>query len=1143
MDSPVITLRDASVMYPLSLHPETKAVKRSDVISPEADFRGRGTLCIYYEILSFKDQVLTLKSEHNVSAHKRQFYTQQVVIDDDHIGVSCNCGFEAIDLCVHAREVLVRIFDEHGLDYFKQFTCSPWNDQARLETYFNLNHSYKGIKVQPKAEYGKIYGYYDERSSQLLLPELLQVSALTERPAVDLIGYTMSFLGRNRCRIPFLVPFSASLSKDKTDLRSYIEFLEPGTQQIGLTPDQRIIHSYCNDFKQMLSLKDNHPAEDYRPALTEEEKQNCQIAFNYWKELMPLLKKQGHLAFYWFMGKAEYGLKPKRSSMQPIRFSDERIRFKLVLTEHPEYFSLSCNAFLNGEKREIEAVFSAWTPFFITLKPDKRMHYLFSSLKEAEIIRDFDNSKFRVTIFKNDFAAFNQSVLNVLSADFPVEYHFKEKGETIKLTVLALEVAVEEREGYIYFKPYIVYDHGVTVNVFTGGVHSLELTDDVFQVLERNKETEECFKKLFTGLHPSFITQDNEGVFYLPQSDLLLNGWLAAAIYQLSTISASMIGLEKLEGLNEVFTPPVISVKVNAEKDWFDISVNVKLGDVVLSNEEIRKALKSKASGFQLSNGKTAYFPDSFFKQLDAVYRNGEMTEHGIRIAGQHYTLIDHLYNKQEQPDLAGLLAERAKLFEELEQMPLTDVPVNVNAVLRPYQKIGFSWMYHLFLHQWGGLLADDMGLGKTLQVLTLLQHLKNEFLADAPHLLIAPTSLLFNWKEEAEKFCPDLKVMIYHGTDREKDQKELLKYDLIITSYGTVLKDIDFLKAISFQYLILDEAQAIKNPLSQRFKMATLIQAQQRLALTGTPVENSTSDLYALMSFVNPGFFGTLKSFNTNLVSKRDELDTGKVASLLRMTNPFILRRTKAQVATDLPPKTEMVIWCEMEPAQRKIYDTCRRRYKEELIKKIDEEGLEHSQLYVLDGLLKLRQICNSPSLVKNADPFTGNCCKIDELMIHITEKTVGHKVLVFSQFIGMLDLIRKQLEAKDISYAYLDGKTKLDKRREAVANFQQQEDTRVFLISLKAGGTGLNLTAADYVYLVDPWWNPAAESQAIDRCYRIGQDKHVMAYRMICKDTLEEKILDMQQKKKKLAGELIPTDEGILKSMSKEDILKLFG
>lgn len=321
------------------------------------------------------------------------------------------------------------------------------------------------------------------------------------------------------------------------------------------------------------------------------------------------------------------------------------------------------------------------------------------------------------------------------------------------------------------------------------------------------------------------------------------------------------------------------------------------------------------------------------------------------------------------------------------------------------------------------------------------------------------------------------------------------------------------------------------------------LFEAQNRFALTGTPVENSSADLYALMSFVNPGFFGTLKMFKSNLTAKGNAQDAQRAATLFKMTKPFILRRTKNQVATDLPPKTEMTLWCEMEPAQRKIYDLYRKRYKEYLNDKIDDIGLANSKLYVLEGLMKLRQICNSPVLIKDAPVFNEPPCKITALMEHILEQTVEHKLLVFSAFTGMLGLIKTELEQQGIAYAYLDGKTPINKRKTATKDFQENEACRVFLISLKAGGTGLNLTAADYVYIVDPWWNPAAEAQAIDRCYRIGQDKHVMAYRMICKDTLEEKILEIQQKKKDLAGELIPTDEGVLKSLGKEELLRLFG
>jgi len=444
---------------------------------------------------------------------------------------------------------------------------------------------------------------------------------------------------------------------------------------------------------------------------------------------------------------------------------------------------------------------------------------------------------------------------------------------------------------------------------------------------------------------------------------------------------------------------------------------------------------------------------------------------------------------------------------------------------------------------KWGGILADDMGLGKTLQILAFFQKIKSK--STKPSLVIAPTTLLFNWQNEIKKFTPQLKALYYYGLHREKDTSFFSGYDLVFTTYGVLVRDIEILQSYKFHYIILDESQAIKNPGSQRFKAANVLKARNKIALTGTPIENSTFDLYAQMAFVNPGFLGPIKSFQDNYSNPIDkEGDIAVASELQRVINPFILRRTKEQVARELPPKTEDIIYCEMEGEQRKIYDAFRNEYRNMLLDKIEQNGLAKSKMYVLEGLLRLRQICDSPAMLNDEDISCNESIKIKELVRYITNKTARHKILVFSQFVSMLDLIREQLGSNQIAYEYLDGKNSAKQREKSVNNFQDNNDLRVFLISLKAGGLGLNLTAADYVFLVDPWWNPAVEEQAIDRCHRIGQDKRVFAYRMICKNSIEEKIQNLQAKKRKIAGDLIKVDdESIMKGLKMKDIRDLFG
>ncbi len=345
-----------------------------------------------------------------------------------------------------------------------------------------------------------------------------------------------------------------------------------------------------------------------------------------------------------------------------------------------------------------------------------------------------------------------------------------------------------------------------------------------------------------------------------------------------------------------------------------------------------------------------------------------------------------------------------------------------------------------------------------------------------------------------------------------------------------------------SFDYVILDESQAIKNPFSKVAKAATLLNAKNKLCLSGTPLQNNTFDIYAQMNFLNPGMLGSVEFFRNEFAVPIDKFGEKEQKEHLRkILYPFILRRTKEQVAKDLPEKSEMILFCEMSDEQRNIYDAYRNDFRDKILGVVEEKGIHKSQLTILQGLMRLRQVCDSPAIIKD-ESFPNVSVKLEELCREITENISNHKALVFSQFLGMLSLIRQKLEELEIDYEYFDGSTSVGDREKAIQRFQNDENCRVFLISLKAGGVGLNLTAADYVYIVDPWWNPAVEQQAIDRTHRIGQTKNIFAYRMICKDTVEDKIFKLQEKKKALAADLITDDAGFVKSLTREDIEYLF-
>ncbi len=461
-----------------------------------------------------------------------------------------------------------------------------------------------------------------------------------------------------------------------------------------------------------------------------------------------------------------------------------------------------------------------------------------------------------------------------------------------------------------------------------------------------------------------------------------------------------------------------------------------------------------------------------------------------------------------------------------------------LNATLRPYQWEGLSWLNFLDDFNFGGVLADDMGLGKTLQVIAFALHLRKKY-KQKTHLLVLPTSLVHSWEGELQKFAPTLQYRIHHGPDRQKNTDGFENYDLVFTTYSNLVTDIEFLRQFQFDYIFADESQNIKNTTSQRYKAARLLQARNRIAITGTPIENNTFDLYAQLSFACPGLLGSKTFFRHTYAVPIDKFKKRDSAKALQDTvAPFILRRTKKEVASELPDKTEIILHCEMGPEQRRVYDAYEKEFRE-YISAHDDDELEKSPMHVLRGITRLRQICNSPQLV-GEEKLNGEVpAKIRVLMEQLRNISKNHKVLVFSQFVSMLDLINSELKKAAIGHVTLTGNTK--NRGEVVKRFQEDEDTRVFLISLKAGGTGLNLTAADYVFLVDPWWNPAVENQAIDRVYRIGQEKHVIAARLICPDTVEEKIQLLQEDKSHLAKKLISANSSVFRSLGKEGLMGL--
>jgi SNF2 family DNA or RNA helicase len=469
-------------------------------------------------------------------------------------------------------------------------------------------------------------------------------------------------------------------------------------------------------------------------------------------------------------------------------------------------------------------------------------------------------------------------------------------------------------------------------------------------------------------------------------------------------------------------------------------------------------------------------------------------------------------------------------------------VPASIQATLRPYQQKGFEWLKMLSAINAGACLADDMGLGKTLQTICFIAD-RLEQVKEGMTLIVCPSSLIYNWQQEVAKFAPHLRSYIHHGAARNISSINVETMDVCITSYGTMRSDIEQLSAIVFDVAVIDESHNIKNPSAQSTRAIYQLQVRSRIALSGTPVMNNTFDLYSQLEFLLPGMFGSKEFFKREYADAIDrDRNEEKIAALQKLTAPFILRRTKEQVAKDLPEKTETVLWCNMNASQKEMYEGIKENIKSNLFLNIKTEGLGKSKLAVLQGIMKLKQVCSSPLLLPAEEQTTGHSVKT-EMLLEELANLGNHKVLVFSQFTKMLNLLAESFTKKGISFYQLDGSTPPRQRAAMVADFQEPSNTTsVFLISLMAGNTGLTLTAADYVFLFDPWWNNAVQQQAIDRTHRIGQTKNVFAYKMICKDTIEEKIIQLQQRKKELSDNLIGDNEGFVKQLSKEDVEFLF-
>ncbi|WP_052731101.1 DEAD/DEAH box helicase [Spirosoma radiotolerans] len=1042
--------------------------------------------------------------------------------------ISCSCTEPNNKLCTHQVQVLaaiirrieLRIFFDEALrrEAIRRVAKDyGLENESPLDDFFQVEIDHKTIHIRPRrAELLRLTQADKEYLTASLLPSSgQQVPAFAEPPPTlkRILVFTKHRYADHFC----LALFEAATARNgklKNPLTP-VQPLDLLTKADSLA-DVKFYSAVAKFQNQHRSKKEETDLESLRLVV-----QN------------PL--KQG---IYYHSGRISENI--TAHSLVPVKLEILKAALRLTVRIVDGFYEIWGSLTLSGTSYPLHKLVLKYD-YFILLDDGL---YLIDHPAHLRVIQFFNKKNNTLVIHESKYEEFQQTVLSRLEDQVSIDYAYLKPATPAQLAEAGFTqereriLYLSDSENYVLITPVIKYGHVEVPVMSKRQIQSVDSKGKPFTVL-RDEEAEIQFTMAVLNQHPDFYDQLHQPCFYLHKKYALDESWFLPAFDAWSSQGIRILGFNTLK--NNKFNPhkAKVSVTVSSGINWFETSLGLTYGKQQVSLKHLHKALKNKSRFVSLDDGTLGILPTEWLERFTAYFQAGEVVEEHIRTPKVSFSSIQELYAEEElMSDVKDQLALFTRNFNNFQSIRPVAVPDGLKTSLRNYQKEGLNWLNFLDEFGLGGCLADDMGLGKTIQIIAfiLLQRTKKR---PNTNLIVVPTSLLFNWQAEVARFAPDLRIQPFYGANRGLKKKDFDQYEIILTSYGTLLSEIRFLKEYSFNYVFLDESQAIKNPESQRYQAARLLQSRNRIVLTGTPIENHTFDLYGQLSFACPGLLGSYNHFKAHYSTPIDKFDDRQRARELQAKiKPFILRRTKAQVATELPDKTEMILHCDMGLEQRRVYDAYEQEFRTFLLT-TKEGDIPRERLHVLQGLTKLRQICNSPVLLNDEEFYGDSSAKIDLLLEQIENKSPNHKILVFSQFVSMLDLIRTELETRQIGFEYLTGQT--SNRAASVNRFQSDDTVRVFLISLKAGGTGLNLTQADYVYLVDPWWNPAVENQAIDRSYRIGQKKNVVAVRLICPNTIEEKILELQETKRELADNLVKTDTAIVKSLSRADLLAL--
>ncbi len=824
----------------------------------------------------------------------------------------------------------------------------------------------------------------------------------------------------------------------------------------------------------------------------------------------------------------------KTANLEPLQADTEPVIPSFSVKKNGSSYSIQSKVKLGGMEYDLTDNESRSPLLFLY----NNVLYLWPDKEAMHLAERFLPSG-RISIKENDWPGMLAGFIVPLTKEYKVDFD-KSLIQEIKDGEPDVKLFLVEKGEYLVFQPSFSYKGYETRAKDRDAV--IVPQDGKVTVVHRNREAEKQFIEKLKNLHSNFISNEENGSLALKGIDVLKNNWFFLFVDAMKDMKTPVFGFEALKNFRFNTAKPQTKIFISSNTDWFDAKIDILFGDQKVTVAEVKRALANKQQFVQLNDGTLGILPEEWLKKYSLLFRVGEGSSSNLKLSRYHLSVVDELYENRDEEELSVQLEEkydRLRQFNKIDEIEPSDT---LKPILRPYQVAGYQWLNYLKDINWGGILADDMGLGKTVQALSFMEYYHRQN-GKLKALVVCPTTLIYNWENEIKKFTPSLSYRIHHGAARTREKEQITDHNITITTYGTLRSDIKLLVSIDFDYVVLDESQAIKNPSSKVTKAASLLNARHRLCMSGTPLQNNTFDIFAQMNFLNPGMLGTMEFFRQEFAIPIDKFgEPDRKEHLKKILYPFILRRTKEQVAKDLPAKQEMILWCEMEQEQRSIYDAYRNDFRDKILGSIENQGIQKSQLTILQGLMKLRQICDSPAILNEEEKFENHSIKLEEIGRELTENISNHKALIFSQFLGMLALIKAKLDELGIRYEYFDGSTSAPDREKAIQSFQNDDSVRVFLISLKAGGVGLNLTAADYVYIVDPWWNPAVEQQAIDRTHRIGQTKNIFAYRMICKDTIEDKIIQLQEKKRALAKDIISDDASFVKALTREDVEYLF-